>query len=627
MEVRQQGETLADLKTALVEAQEAQEKMAKEFQTGGATLEQYEQSIVATKAAQGAYNAEMRISVKESTAVKGSYNDLVNQLARLKEEWKQADPGTENFRALTKQVNETKEQLGAMDHSIGNWQRNVGNYGNSIASVAGLFGGAGRAASGAISGIKGMTMGLKTLSATPVIAIIGLLVGLLGKLKEAFKSSEEASNRMSVALAPLQAGGQLLKIVFQEVAEAVAKAAEWLGKMAERLGLFSERMKENQSLAKDEIALQKRRREVTVENAKLELEAERQRNVARDKANKSIRERLAALEAAKNTEKQILENELEIARKEYDIAKRKAALAANNREENDALAAAEAKLYQVQTSYEKGMARLTAQYSSAQIELRGEIKKTAGVVEESALLSQDALDKLFAKADKIVEERRKRLAEERAAFLQTVEEQNEAWDAETEANIAAFEKEQAAMAKASEAHKRQTISNYQQISAAISSVLNDVAGAYQNEIKMRVQAGEISEQQGEREFENVKALQYAVTWINTLAAMVGALADPSGGPWFVRVANAAAALATGVANTIQIANTQLGSTSTASATGKGVQTAPTVQVAVPEYRTITTASDEQALNERAASQKVYLVTSELEAHQRGQQVALAESTF
>lgn len=60
-------------------------------------------------------------------AQKGSYNDLVNQMALLKAEWRAtADEGKRN--AIGAQIAEINTQLKAMDASIGNFQRNVGNY-------------------------------------------------------------------------------------------------------------------------------------------------------------------------------------------------------------------------------------------------------------------------------------------------------------------------------------------------------------------------------------------------------------------------------------------------------------------------------------------------------------------
>lgn len=60
-------------------------------------------------------------------AQKGSYNDLVNQMAILKMEWRAtADEGKRA--ALGAEIADINSKLKEMDASVGNYQRNVGNY-------------------------------------------------------------------------------------------------------------------------------------------------------------------------------------------------------------------------------------------------------------------------------------------------------------------------------------------------------------------------------------------------------------------------------------------------------------------------------------------------------------------
>lgn len=632
IEIEAKYDTLAQLYNIVEKNKEAVAELtagSKEWQKAQAEL----------KGAQREYNQEMRIAVKETTSAKGSYNDLVNQLARLKEAWKQADPKSDAFEQYTREVNRVKAQLESMDHSIGNWQRNVGNYANSIGSIAGLFGRAGGAAIGAVQGVKGLTMGFQALSATPVIGTITILVSLLSKVIGSMKQSEQASMRMAEALAPLKAGGDLLKIAFEGLANALAGVAEWLGKVADKLGLYSDKMRENQALVREGNALKKREREILVENARLELESAKARNIAADKANQSVQERVKALETAERAEKQILNNELEVAQKKFDLAKRQAALSPNDAATNDALAQAEANLYRVQSNYEQGMRRIVSQHSAALLEMR---KGTAAAVTETA----DALPALMEIQDGWQNKMDANIKKEMEARKATMAENAElakmvaATDAEIIAEIDATSKalmddlmgDIAAQEKAVEDFKKGTIG----VANAIASVLDSVAGAYQNEIKMQVQNGEISAEEGEKQFENVKAMQIAVSTIQMLTGITTALSGAfttKSGPWDIALAAAQAATiaASGIANITKISNTTLGSTQTSSAAGAGVQSvqtvAPALQVAVPEYRTITSASDEQTINQRAASQKVVLVTSELEAHNAGRKVKLAEATF
>ena len=90
---------------------------------------------------------------------------------------------------------------------------------------------------------------------------------------------------------------------------------------------------------------------------------------------------------------------------------------------------------------------------------------------------------------------------------------------------------------------------------------------------------------------------------------------------------AAAVTAAGLANIAKMKATKVGSSGTeATATPVSVE-APTLQTSVRQVRNVTSASEEDRLNQMASKQKVYLVTSELEAKQEDTRVQLAEASF
>lgn len=632
IEIEAKYETLAQLQKIIERNKAAIEGLDK-------TSKEYQKGLSNVKGAQAEYNREMRLAVKENVSAKGSYNDLVNQLARVKEVWKQAAPDSVDYINATREVNELKKKLEEMDHSIGNWQRNVGNYGNSIRSVSDLFGGAGGAAMSAVRGVQALTMGFKAMSATPVIGTITILVSLLAKIIGSLKQSEAASMRFAEAMAPLKAGGDLLKLAFEGLANGLSSVAEWLGKVADKLGLYSDRMKENQAITKESNALKRREREVLIENSKLELEAAKARNIAADKARVSVQDRIKALEQAEAAEKKILANELEVAQKKFDLQKRQAALSPNDAATNDALAQAEANLYRVQTNYEQGMRRIIAQHSEA---LREMGRATASAVAETEAAIPQMLEideKAFARMDAATAKRleeRKAMEQFNADTLKMIAEDDAALTAEIDATSAELTQslldDVSAQEQAAEDFKKNAVG----VANSIASVLDSVAGAYQNELKAQVENGEITEEEGEKRFETVKGLQIAVSTMQMLTGITSALSGAfttKSGPWDIALAAAQAAsiAASGIANISKISNTTLSKSQTSSAVGSGVQSIPTVapavQVAVPEYRTLTSASDEQSINDRYANQKVVLVTSELEAFNEGYKVKLAESTF
>ena len=73
----------------------------------------------------------MNAGKNEMKAAEGSYNALSQRMSALKQIWKETtDEATRN--EIGKQINEINNQLKAMDASIGNNQRNVGNYKSAL---------------------------------------------------------------------------------------------------------------------------------------------------------------------------------------------------------------------------------------------------------------------------------------------------------------------------------------------------------------------------------------------------------------------------------------------------------------------------------------------------------------
>ena len=161
---------------------------------------------------------------------------------------------------------------------------------------------------------------------------------------------------------------------------------------------------------------------------------------------------------------------------------------------------------------------------------------------------------------------------------------------------------------------------YQQYSASVSNLLGNVAQAWQNTIRAQVDAGKMSEEQAEKSFERMKAFQYAQAGISTAAAVVQALSDPEVPNYYLRAINAAAALATGVAQVAQIASTHYGSTGTASTT------TPKLIDRTPVVNTVSLNASE-AGNSIQQNMRVYVVESDITEAQRATKARVTESTF
>lgn len=199
-------------------------------------------------------------------------------------------------------------------------------------------------------------------------------------------------------------------------------------------------------------------------------------------------------------------------------------------------------------------------------------------------------------------------------------------DLEIEIAEAAYAQEKAIRDKAvqDEVERRQRMSAIMQSSAgAISSILTSVADAY-----------EASAGNSEAAAERVKGIRIASATIDTIAGAVGAfmgITRDTGG-WGIALAaiQAAAVMAAGIAQIQQIRNTDVSggsSSSPSSGSLSAVVSAPTLNTEIPTVRNLTGASEEDRLNRMAGDQRVYILSSDIEASQNSRRVQVRESTF
>ena len=93
--------------------------------------------------------------------------------------------------------------------------------------------------------------------------------------------------------------------------------------------------------------------------------------------------------------------------------------------------------------------------------------------------------------------------------------------------------------------------------------------------------------------------------------------------------NAAAVTAAGIAEIAKIKSTKVGSGDGGSSPSVSLASiaAPAVAVNLPEVRNVTTATEEDRYERMAASNKVYILNSDLEANDEYHKVQITEATF
>lgn len=331
----------------------------------------------------------------ESGALNGSYNDLVHTMADLKAAWRASTNEVERS-ALGTEIDRINSRLKELDASTGNHSRNVGNYTKSITDA---FSATAGGASKAINPIKSVTNGFKALSATPVIAILGLLANIITTIIEKLKSSEANVMAVTEAFSIFGVAGDATTKIFQALGKAIGAVGDWLTKLLDKMGLVSDAMKERQAIVKEENALIKQQRENLQKNADDELRIAQLKQQAADKSQYTAEQRLAFLQEAANIEEEISKRTYEAAQREYEVIKRRNALTESSTEDLDKEAQAYATMVKAQTDYFNKTKELTGQMSEARTAMRAEAQSAAAArkkeLEERAENERDTETKIL----------------------------------------------------------------------------------------------------------------------------------------------------------------------------------------------------------------------------------------
>lgn len=357
-----------------------------EYQEGLKKLSVYQNAL---KDAMYGTTATMEDLTNAANGTSESYNSLVHQMAAMKAELRNIDTSTEegkeSFRNLAEQINGVNDKLKNLDAMQGNYQRNVGNYKSALEGLEGGFRATAGGASAVINPIKNMTLGLKTMSATPVIAILGLLANIIAKVMEGLKSSEGNVRAVTESFSAFSVVGDAITKIMQGLAKVIAGLGDGLMWLMEKLNLVSDAMRERQALAQAETELLQKERDNIYKNADAELKSAQLRQQAADKIKFTHQERIGFLEEAMKIEEDIAKRAMEAAQLEYDIIKRKNALTESSTEELKAEAEAYAKLVKAETDYFNKTKEMTAQVTEARNAARAEALAAAKALSDAEI--------------------------------------------------------------------------------------------------------------------------------------------------------------------------------------------------------------------------------------------------
>lgn len=140
--------------------------------------------------------------------------------------------------------------------------------------------------------------------------------------------------------------------------------------------------------------------------------------------------------------------------------------------------------------------------------------------------------------------------------------------------------------KATENQKKQNLKMYTEYAKALGSIMGGIADIMQNNIEQKRKEGKITEEEANKQFKKVKALQIAETIINTLAGAAGGYMQavstyPAPYGAILGGLTSAAALATGFAQIQKIRSTELGSSGSSASGGGGMSS-----VSIGDYQSM-----------------------------------------
>ena len=146
---------------------------------------------------------------------------------------------------------------------------------------------------------------------------------------------------------------------------------------------------------------------------------------------------------------------------------------------------------------------------------------------------------------------------------------------------------------------------------------------------------EADAENSEKSAQQAKNLRIASATIETITGAIGAFMQASASyppPYgqILGAVQAAVVLATGMAQIAKIKNTEVNKDSTPSGSVSGISatvSAPTITPEVTQVRNVTSASEEDRLNRMADDQRVYILSSDLEANQNQRRVRIRETSF
>ena len=557
------------------------------------TLEELKVNQNALKDAMYATTTSMEDVAAAATGASKSYNSLVHQMAALKEEWRATnDEARRN--ELGVQIASINQQLKDMDASVGNFSRNVGNYESGFKGVVAKFdewGGILKqmppTLGAAKESIGKVGESMQLVGKQPILGIIGLLAPIIIKITDALKDNETAMDAVKKVMASLQPVFDVLQGVLEKIAQGFANAVEWLVDFVGQ----SDGIKNVVSSV------------MGVGNAVLQhLLAPIKSAVAAFKGLGKI-----IGDVFKGNWSEIKTHAKETGQEIAEAYKEGFSFKSNFQEGKVAGG-----------KFIDGVADNKKKAKDTGKELAKAVKEGFDEWEDEqrALADEEALNAEYQAQLDATEAFQKGLTQR---MWDGIAARLDAQEQEKERLIQAEKEEREILKEIAEQKAKDKMDALFALAGTTSSVLGSIAGMY-----------EADEEMSEKNAEKIKALRIAEATINTISGAIGAFMgitkDTGGWGIAAAAAEAAAVMAAGMAQINQIRKTKVSSSGTLS-TSNAIVSPPTVETNVPSVRSVTSATEEERLNQMARDQRVYILSSDIEASLDDNKTRVEESSF
>lgn len=385
------------------------------------------------------YQKEVQNVIKEQEALasgnEGSLTSLRAQLSNATKEFdnlSRAEREGAKGKEFLDHINALTDEIKEAEEATQRYQRNVGNYKSALERAKKAVGGLRDGVLGFISGGNPMVEMLANtaqqlgsvkkafsvagqgavmlgkqlwaLVATPIGAFLTAVAVVVTLFNKGLQSSEERTNRFKVVLAPLQGALDGLANILGTVCDWLLTFVEWQIKAWEAAlkftaaligqdSAFAEGIKTRQeyiNIEKESQELEKKVREEKVLTAQREKDVSVLRAKFAEKDKYTNEERLKFLDQAIAKEKEQAQVNKDIAQKEFELLKRKAALSDNDKEMNDKLAEAEAKVLNTEKALNDKMRELNAQRVEAINAINAEAEAEKKKAQERAKAAAEA---------------------------------------------------------------------------------------------------------------------------------------------------------------------------------------------------------------------------------------------